>query len=257
MIKIISVVNQKGGVGKTTTSINFACGLAMEGYRVLLIDLDPQAHATIGLGIESESHQYAIQDVLLNKKRMQDVILKTKFNNLDIVPSNIRLDKAEQVLTPEAFKEIRLRKAICNLDYHFIVIDCRPALGTLTVNALVASNFLIVPTEVTRFSLEGFADLLDTVQSIKDIEKINGAGEKGCIKVLITKYDSRKSQTIEWFMEQLAPYKDMVFTTKIRQNEALNQAQIVQESIYTYKPTSTGAEDYKNLTKEFLSLCQN
>ena len=133
MKKIIAVINQKGGVGKTTTSINFSAGLAREGQRVLLIDLDPQAHSTIGLGIEPGTYERAIHDVLINKKNIRDAILSTQIDNLDLAPSHIRLDRAEQQLTPEMFKESRLHKAIRNLNYDFIIIDCRPTLGTLTV----------------------------------------------------------------------------------------------------------------------------
>ena len=136
MQKIVAVTNQKGGVGKTTTSINLAAGLAREGRRVLLIDLDPQAHSTIGLGIEPGSYDQAIHDVLVNKWDIRDVTMETSIENLSLVPSHIRLDKAEQQLTPDMFKETRLHKALRNLDYDFIVIDCRPTLGTLTVNAL-------------------------------------------------------------------------------------------------------------------------
>jgi len=168
MKKIIAVINQKGGVGKTTTSINFSAGLARQGYRVLLIDLDPQAHSTIGLGVEPGSFQYAVHDVLVKKRDIRDVILKTKAPNLDLVPSHIRLDGAEQWMTSQMFKETWLHKAIRNLDYDFIIIDCRPTLGTLTVNALYASNFILVPCEMTRYSLDGFADLMNTVENVKN-----------------------------------------------------------------------------------------
>ena len=145
MKKIIAIINQKGGVGKTTTSINLSCGLVLEGYKVLLIDLDPQAHSTIGIGFDTEDYRFSIQDVLLRKKKMREVILKSEIENLDIVPSRIGLDRAEQQLTPEMFKEQRLDKALEGLDHDFIVIDCRPTLGTLTVNALYACNFIINP----------------------------------------------------------------------------------------------------------------
>ena len=141
MRRTIAIINQKGGVGKTTTSINFASGLAREGNQVLLVDLDPQAHSTIGLGVEPESYQYAIHDVLVNKRNISEVIRKTQVSNLHIVPSHIRLDRAEQQLTPEMFKESRLHKAIRNLDYDFIVVDCRPTLGTLTITKILSAFF--------------------------------------------------------------------------------------------------------------------
>jgi len=156
--KIIAIINQKGGVGKTTTSINLSCGLARKGKKVLLIDLDPQAHSTIGLAIEPESFKASLNEVLLQKKSIKEVILKTKTENLYIAPSHIRLDRAEQQLAPELFRETFLHKAIKNLDYEFIVIDCRPTLGTLTINALYACNFIIVPCEISRYALDGFND---------------------------------------------------------------------------------------------------
>ena len=254
MKKIIAVINQKGGVGKTTTSINFAAGLAKQGYKTLLIDLDPQAHSTIGIGVEPGTYQKAIHDVLINKEKIEDVILKTQVENLDLAPSHIRLDRAEQQLTPEMFRESRLNKAIRNLDYDFIVIDCRPTLGTLTINALYASNFILVPCEMARYSLDGFSDLMDTIEHVKNGDNLN---KEELIRIVLTKYDSRKSVSNDWVMTQLEPYNKLLFNTKIRQNEALNQAHIAMEPIFVFKGNSAGAEDYNQLTEEFLPLCQN
>jgi chromosome partitioning protein len=253
MQKIVAVTNQKGGVGKTTTSINLAAGLAREGCRVLLVDLDPQAHSTIGLGIEPGSYDQAVHDVLVNRWSIHDVTLETKIENLSLVPSHIRLDKAEQQLTPEMFKESRLHKALRNLDYDFIVIDCRPTLGTLTVNALYACNFILVPCEMARYSLEGFADLMETIENVKNSDDVD---KVGCVRILLTKLDSRKSVSNDWVMAQLEPHKALLFATRIRQNEALNQAHMATEPIFSFKANSPGAEDYEQLTKEFLSLWQ-
>ncbi len=253
MHKIIAIINQKGGVGKTTTSINFATSLARSSYRVLLIDMDPQAHSTIGLGIEPGSFQHAVHDVLINKRDIRETILKTNIKNLEIVPSNIRLDLAEQQLTPQYFKEERLHKAIRNLDYDFIIIDCRPTLGTLTINALFACNFIVVPSEMSRYSLDGFADLIDTINTVKNTEDFE---HERSLRLLINKYDSRKKISIDWITQEVEPYKHLIFDTKIRQNEALNQAHMAQEPIFDFDPKSHGAEDYKSLTQEFLNLCQ-
>jgi len=253
MKRIVAVINQKGGVGKTTTSINLTSGLAISGHRVLLTDLDPQAHSTLGLGREPDTYKYAIHDVLINKKDIRDVILRTSLKNLDLAPSHIRLERAEQQLTPEMFKESRLHKAIRNLDYDYIIIDCRPTLGTLTVNALYACDFILVPCEMGRYSLDGFSDLMDTIESVKNND---GTEEEKLIRILLTKFDSRKSITNEWVFEQLIPYKTLLLDTRIRQNEALNQAQIAMESIFAFKPNSPGARDYKGLTEEFLSICR-
>jgi len=250
--KIVAVINQKGGVGKTTTSINLASRLAMRNHRVLLIDLDPQAHSTIGLGIEPGDYQFAIHDILLNKIDVQETILKTSIDNLNLIPSHIRLDRTEQLLTPEMFKESRLQKAIAMLDYDFIIIDCRPTLGTLTVNALYACNFIIVPCEMSRYSLEGFSDLMETIHTVKDGKQRD---KNSFIRILLTKCDSRKSITNDWVINQLKPYRNMVFKTSIRQNEALNQAHIAMEPIYHFKAKCHGAEDYTQLTEEFLKLC--
>ena len=254
MPRIIAVTNQKGGVGKTTTAINFSSALARQGSRVLLIDLDPQAHSTIGLGIAPGSYGLAVHDVLVNRRDIRDAILETKEDNLHLVPSHIRLDKAEQQLTPEMFKESRLQKALRNVDYDYIVIDCRPTLGTLTINALYACDFILVPCEMARYSLEGFADLMETIDNVKFSEDTE---KNGYIRILLTKFDARKSVSNDWVMQQLEPYKDMLFDTRIRQNEALNQAHMAMESIFAYKASSPGAEDYQSLTQEFLKLCRH
>lgn len=249
--KILAIINQKGGVGKTTTSINFAAGLALHGKKTLIIDLDPQAHSTIGLGIEPESFHASISDVLTKKKGIKDVILPTQTDNLFIAPSHIRLDKVEQQLTPELFRETFLHKALQGLEFDFIVVDCRPTLGTLTINALYASDFIIVPCEMGRYALDGFSDLMETIEHVK-----NGEIDKSqFIRILLTKYDIRNKVSNDWVFQQLDPFKDLIFKTYIRRNEAINQSQMAQETIFKFKADSIGAQDYETLINEFLSLC--
>lgn len=247
---IIAIVNQKGGVGKTTTSINFAAGLARQDKKTLLIDLDPQAHSTIGLGIEPETFSASISDVLVKKKPIGDAILATKNKNLFIVPSHIRLDKIEQQLAPELFRETFLKKATENLDFDYIVIDCRPTLGTLTINALYAANFIIVPCEMGRYALDGFADLMETIEHVKN----DNLDKADFIRILLTKYDSRNKVSNDWVLQQLEPFKHLIFNTYIRRNEALNQSQMAQEHIFDFKADSVGSKDYEQLANEFLNL---
>jgi len=249
-MKTVAVINQKGGVGKTTTSINLSAGLARKGYKVLLIDLDPQAHSTIGMGIEPGEYKLAINDVLVNKKDIKDTLLPTETENLFIVPSHIRLDRAEQQLTPEMFREAFLQKAIRDLDFDFVLIDCRPTLGTLTINALYAADFMVVPIEAGRYALDGFADLMETIENVKQ----NGFSKEKSIRILLTRYDSRNKISNDWVMDQLEPFKNLLFETIIRKNEALNQAHIAQQPVFLFQPDSHGAADYEILTNEFLKI---
>lgn len=246
----IAIINQKGGVGKTTTSINLGHSLAMLGKRVLLVDLDPQAHSTIVLAVDQNFRSGTIQDVLLHRKDIQHIVTKTCIDNLDLAPSGIDLDKTEQLLVPEMFRETRLSKALFGLDYEFIIIDCRPTLGILSINALYASNTVLIPCEMSRFSLEGFADLLNTIKILKKDEYDDNRCD---LRILLCKFDSRKAIGNEWTLKQLEPYRTLLLKTRIRQCEGLNQAHMAKESIFTFKAKSHGAEDYMALAKELIS----
>jgi len=187
---------------------------------------------------------------LAKKKPIKETILKTRVENLFIVPSHIRLDKIEQQLSPELFRETFLKKALNTVAFDYIIIDCRPTLGTLTVNALYAADFIIVPCEIGRYALDGFSDLMETIENVKngDLKKAD------FIRILLTKYDIRNKVSNDWVFQQLEPYQNLIFSTYIRRNEALNQSQMAQESIFEFKADSTGAQDYEQLINEFLSL---
>ena len=251
MTKIISVINQKGGVGKTTTAINLSCGLAMSGHKVLLIDLDPQGHTTIGMGMV-ETCEMTVRDVLQHGKPMAEVIYKTGQEGIDLVGANIHLNKASNLLINEHFREAKLKNALEKVadDYDFIVIDCHPSLGILEINALYACNFILVPTDTGRYSLEGFADLIDTIRSVKGEEN----HIRDYLRILVTIYDSREKGINEWLEEQLEDFKDVVLMTKVRKITAIKQAQIAEVPVFVYDPKSEGAKDYQALTEELLTI---
>ena len=254
MKKIIAVVNQKGGVGKTTTSINLSAALSLLGERVLLIDLDPQAHSTIGVGIEPGTFTYAIDDVLQPKRKISpaDAIMKTSYDNFFIIPSRLRLDQMEFELTTAYYRERLLSRAIEDFDYDHIVIDCRPSMGTLTINALYTASSVVVPCEMSRYSLEGFADLMETIDSVKD----HSCPKEDLIRILLTKYEARNTVSNQWVFDQLEGYKHLLFQTKIRKNETLNQSHMAQRPVFFVKSDSPGANDYMALAKEFLASCR-
>lgn len=249
-MNIISVVNQKGGVAKTTTAINLASALVNEGKKILLLDIDPQANLTQGIGFNNQVNT-TIYEILTDKLPLSEAIYKTKIDNLDIVPSSIRLANAELELAGELGRETLLRESIEETDlskYDYIFIDCNPSLGLLTVNALSACNEIIIPMEPGIFALEGIGQLVNVIKLIK--RKINSQLDiKG---VLLTRVDGRTNIAIEFKDELKEIFGNKVFDTIIHQNVAIGQAQIEELPVDHYDKKATGTKEYKALAKELI-----
>lgn len=250
MAKIISVCNQKGGTGKTTTSVNLSHALSQKGKRVLLVDLDPQGNATSGVGVNKNAIQKSAYDVLLNKSSAKDAIIPGVFPNLDIIPCNINLTGAEIELVGALSRETRLRKALSALDadYDFIFIDSPPSLGLLTLNALVASQSIIIPIQCEFYALEGVSQLVQTINLIR--EGLNPSLQiEG---VLMTMADYRTNLTTEVIKEIKGYFKDKVYETVIPRNIKLSEAPSFGKPIVIYDGGSIGAKKYVDLASEFL-----
>jgi len=252
MSKIIAVCNQKGGTGKTTTSINLSVYLALEGHRVLLIDSDPQGNSTSGLGIDKNTIERSLYHVLISHVEAKDVILKTKVENLFLIPSNIDLIGAEVELVEETERETRLK---CGLDaikdnFDYVIIDCPPSLGLLTLNSLVAATSVIIPVQCEYYALEGLGQLTKTINLIKEnlnpILEIEG--------VLLTMADFRTNLTSEVISETRNFFRDRVFETIIPRSIRLSEAPGFGKSIYEYDKSSIGAQKYGALAKEVLGI---
>ena len=246
---IVCFATHKGGTAKTTSSINLAAGLARAGKRTLLIDLDPQGHSTLGLGIELDDDDLNVADALSKRSLpLADVIRSTATPGLDIAPSTLRLASVVESLSTMVKREERLTKILARTTrYEWIVIDCPPMLGVLTTNALAASDLIIIPCPTGARALDGLADLLDVVYVLK--------GERyPHWRVLLTMVDPRKTVTKEIFQEQLRPYERKVLATKILTSEALNQSQMARRDIFAFDPRGRGAANYGALTQELLRL---
>ncbi len=248
MGKIIAIANQKGGVGKTTTAINISAGVAHLGFRVLVIDMDPQANLTSGLGY---SKVYpTIYDVLVKNSEIEEVVRKTRIEGLELLPSEISLVGAEVELVDERNRETRLKRIIMPLkrEYDYIFIDSPPSLGLLTLNAIVAADSVIIPIQSEFYALEGLGKLLNTVRKIQS--KLN---PRLTIEgVLITMFDTRLNLSHQVVEEVKKYFGDKVYNTVIPRNVKLAEAPSFGRTIFEYDPLSRGAESYRNLSEEFL-----
>ena len=251
MGKIISIANQKGGVGKTTTAINMSTILAKRGKKVLFIDADPQGNGTSGLGVNKEQ-KFSIYDVLIEDIEVENILQKTQVKNLDLCPSNMNLAGAEVQLVSMEDREYRLKTKLNNIrgKYDFIIIDCPPSLGLITLNAFTASNSVLIPVQCEYYALEGLGQLLNTVELVrkhmnKDF-KVEGA--------LLTMYDARTNLSNQVVKEVKRYFEDKVYKNVIPRNVKLSEAPSYGMPITLYDPRSKGAKSYEKFTREFLKI---
>ncbi len=250
--RVVALCNQKGGVGKTTSTINLGAALTEYGRRVLLVDFDPQGALSVGLGVQPHQLDRTIYDVLMESSvTLDDVLLKTNVPGMDLVPSNIDLSAAEVQLVNEVAREQTLARALAPAlpDYDLVLIDCQPSLGLLTVNALTAADGVIIPLECEFFSLRGVALLIDTIEKVR--ERLNP--RLHIEGILATMYDSRTVHGREVFARVVEAFGDTVFDTVITRTVRFPETTVAGEPITTWAPSSSGAQQYRALAKEVLA----
>ncbi len=250
-MRTIAIVNQKGGCGKTTTAINLAACLALEKRRVLLIDLDPQAHTTLGLNVQPEEVERGMYEVMSGEASLEDILITVLPPNLSLAPCNVTLSAIEQLLagTPDRERQLLNRIEALRVSYDYLVIDCPPNIGLLTFNALIACNEVIVPVETSFFSIQGLSKLAETVQIISD-----RIGHKIQVRVLPTKFDRRASYSKEVLGNLYERFREVCFSSVINLNEKLKEATSLGLPISEYAPESNGFKDYLTLAREVIAM---
>lgn len=250
MGKIIAVANQKGGVGKTTTSVNLAACIAFTGKRVLLVDIDPQGNATSGVGVERSDVDYCIYDAIIDEVDVEKLIKQTKIDNLFIIPSTIQLAGAEIELVPTVSREVRLKKTLDSIKsiFDYIIIDCPPSLGLLTLNSLTAADSVLIPVQCEYYALEGLTQLINTIRLVQTHfnKKLKIEG------VLMTMFDARTNLSIQVVDEVKKYFEEKIYQTIIPRNVRLSEAPSHGEPIILFDPKSRGSEGYLDLAKEVI-----